>query len=70
MRIILFFILSAFVLPIIGQTSLYKEKIRINYKSTSLTAENIKQIRGAWEHLPLNTAVELLLVSKKEIKKW
>ncbi len=69
MRIALFFILIVCVLPIIGQTSLYKEKIRINYKSTSLTAENIKQIRGAWEHLPLNTAVELLLVSKKEINK-
>jgi len=69
MRIILFFIFAAFVLPILGQTSLYKEKIRINYKSTSLTAENIKQIRGAWEHLPLNTALELLLVSKREVKK-
>jgi len=48
---------------------LYKEKINLNYKSTALTSESIKQIRNTWERLPINAAVELLLVSKKEIKK-
>jgi len=69
MRIVLFFIFSVFVLPILGQTSLYKEKINLNYKSTALTYESIKQIRNTWERLPINASVELLLVSKKEIKK-
>ena len=69
MRAILIVSLVSFFQMNFAQTSLYKEKININYKSTALTAESIKQIRNAWERLPTNTAVELLLVSKKEIKK-
>ena len=69
MRFIVFIFFLAVCLNSSAQTRLYTERISIRYKSISLTSKNLQQIRNAWEHLPVNSSLELMLVSKKEIKK-
>lgn len=67
MRVITFLLLLLFFLS--ANAQLYREDIHFKYRSSALTAENLVEIKRIWERLPLNCAVELKLISEKEMRK-
>jgi hypothetical protein len=69
MRITLFLFLSGISNCLFSQSDLYREKIPFPYKSEKITSESLKKIKAIWDRLPVNTSVELILVSDKEIRK-